>query len=185
MLLAILMEGEMTFGRKGLAVSSAAASLPAAQADQPPGEPGVEAAIAMLSQAFGVDLDFEFAYVFAPSLWADPRIGRELDAAELRPEMRGNKMPLFKDAAFADRLRRGPAADPIRQAVLAAGFGLERFDPGKRGGFDEGKTKFQREQLEKIAASPASAFAKKAAVMNLFDWSIRLMQGEFEDAMRG
>lgn len=175
----------MTFGRKGLAVSPSAPPSPGVPAGQPAEEPGVEAAIAMLSQALGVDLDFEFAYVFAPSLWADARIGRELDAAELRPEMRGNKMPLFRDAAFAERLRRAPTSDPLRQAVLEAGFGLEPFDCGRPGGFDAGKTAFQREQLEKIAASPASAQAKSYAVLNLFDWSIRLMQGEFDDAMRG
>ena len=175
----------MTFGRKGLNVSPTAAPSPGVQSGQPGEDPGVEASIAKLSQALGVDLDFELAYVFAPGLWADARIGRELDAAKLRPEMRGNKMPLFRDASLAERLRRAPAGDPIKQAVLAAGFGLAPFDSGRPGGFDAGKTAFQHEQLEKIAASPASAFAKQAAVLNLFDWSCRLMQGEIDVAMPG
>ena len=162
----------MAFGRKGLNAAAPAAE-PA----------GVEAAIAMLSQALGADLDFDMAYIFAPNLWGDERVGRELDAAGLKAEMVGNKMPLFRDAAFAERLREAPDSDRMKQAVLEAGFGLAPFDAGRRGGFDEGKTQFQFRELVKIAQSPASAFAKRAAVLNLFDWSFRLMKGEIAVAM--
>ena len=159
----------MAFGRKGLA---AAQPRPTIEED------GTDAALAMLSQALGVDLDFDMAYIFAPSLWADPRIGPELDATGLKPEMAGNRMALFRNSAFAGELRARPAGDPMKEAVLAAGFGLAPFDRGRPGGFDEGKTRFQHDQLLKIAASPASAEAHRHAVLNLFDWSHRLMKGE-------
>ncbi len=169
----------MAFGRKGLGAA-------AARTEEPPvEEANVDAAIAHLSQLLGADLDFQIAYVFAPSLWNDERVGRELDAAGLKPEMRGNKVPLFRDAAFAERLRRAPAEDKMKRAVLAAGFGLAPYDVGKAGGFDEGKTHFQHNELVKIALSPASAFAKRAAVLNLFDWSCRLMNGEIVVQMPG
>jgi len=164
----------MAFGRKGLSASTPPAS-----------EAGVEAAIALLSDALGADVDFEIAYVFAPGLWSDERIGRELGAAGLSAEMGGNKMPLFRSAAFAEQLRQSPADDPMKRAALEAGFGLAPYDVGKSGGFDEGKLNFQHNELAKIAMSPASAFAKRAAVLNLFDWSCRLMKGEIAVAMPG
>jgi hypothetical protein len=99
--------------------------------------------------------------------------------------MGGNKMPLFRSAAFAERLREAPAGDPMKQATLEAGFGLAPFDVGKPGGFEEGKTHFQLSELIKIAQSPASAEAKRYAVLNLFDWSYRLMKGEIPVAMPG
>ncbi len=165
---------DMPFGRKGMGASA-----------QRIEEPGGEAAIGAFSQALGVEADFDIAYVFAPSLWSDERIGRELDAAGLRPEMGGNKMPLFRSAAFAERLRQAPANDAMKQATLEAGFGLAPFDVGKPGGFEEGKTHFQLSELIKIAQSPASAEAKRYAVLNLFDWSYRLMKGEIGVAMPG
>ena len=164
----------MAFGRKGLGAAAPSTA-----------EAGVQAAIAMLSQALGADLDFDIAYVFAPSLWADERVGRELSAAGLSPEMGGNKMPLFRSATLAEQLRQAPDGDRTKQAVLEAGFGLAPFDAGRSGGFDEGKTRFQHGELVKIALSPATPFAKRAAILNLFDWSCRLMKGEIPVAMPG
>src|SRR5687767_13234266 len=132
----------MAFGRKGLSTSTPPAS-----------EAGVEAALALLSDALGADVDFEIAYVFAPGLWSDERIGRELSAAGLSAEMGGNKMPLFRSAAFVEKLRQAPADDPMKQAALEAGFGLAPYDVGKSGGFDEGKMHFQHNELAKIAMS--------------------------------
>ena len=177
----------MAFGRKGLSASPAGAAAAAqpAQPAQPMEAANVDAALGYLSQALGADLDFEIAYVFAPSLWSDERIAAELDAAGLKAEMGGNKMPLFRSAAFAEKLRLAPADDRMKLAVLEAGFGLAPYDSGRAGGFDEGKTRFQHNELAKIAMSPASAFAKRAAVMNLFDWSCRLMKGEIAVAMPG
>jgi hypothetical protein len=166
----------MAFGRKGLGAAAPAAAAEPANAD---------AAIDYLSQALGADLDFEIAYVFAPSLWNDERIAAELNAAGLAAEMGGNKMPLFRSAAFAEKLRQAPADDKLKLAVLEAGFGLAPYDAGRPSGFDAGKTHFQYNELAKIAMSPASAFAKRAAVMNLFDWSCRLMKGEIAVAMPG
>src|SRR5687768_15678110 len=160
----------MAFGRKGLG-----AAAPAAPAAEPA---NADAAVDDLSQALGADLDFEIAYVFAPGLWSDERIAAELNAAGLSAEMGGNKMPLFRSAMFAEKLRQAPADDKMKRAVIEAGFGLAPYDAGKPGGFDAGKTHFQYNELAKIAMSPASAFAKRAAVMNLFDWSCRLMKGE-------
>ena len=163
----------MAFGRKGLAQAPA----PAQTAIE---ENGTEAALALLSQALGVDLDFDMAYIFAPSLWSDPRIGPELDAVPLRAEMAGNKMALLRNAALADELRQRPAGDALKEALLASGIGLYPFDRGRPGGFDEGKTRFQHTELLKIAASPASAEAHRYAVLNLHQWSHRLMRGEIQ-----
>jgi hypothetical protein len=177
----------MAFGRKGLSTAAAAAAPAAAApaAAAPPEPANVDAAIGYLSQTLGADLDFEIAYIFAPSLWTDERIAAELGAAGLAAEMGGNKMPLFRSAAFAEKLREAPADDRMKLAVLEAGFGLAPYDAGKSGGFDEGKTRFQHNELAKIAMSPASAFAKRAAVLNLFDWSCRLMKGEITVQMPG
>lgn len=176
----------MAFGRKGLSAAPAAAAAGSTEPAAEPAEPAnVDAAIGYLSQALGADLDFEIAYVFAPSLWTDERIAAELSNAGLAAEMGGNKMPLFRSAAFAEQLRQAPADDRMKLAVLEAGFGLAPYDAGRPGGFDEGKTRFQHNELAKIAMSPASAFAKRAAVMNLFDWSCRLMKGEIAVAMPG
>jgi hypothetical protein len=161
----------MAFGRKGLAEAQ---PRPAIQEDS------TEAALAMLSQALGVDLDFDIAYIFAPVLWSDPRIGPELDAVPLKAEMAGNKMALLRNPAVAEQFRQRPAGDPMKEALLAAGFGLYPFDRGKPGGFDDGKTRFQQAELLKIAASPASAEAHRYAVLNLHEWSYRLMRGEIQ-----
>jgi hypothetical protein len=162
----------MAFGKKGLATAAVQ-------------DTGADDAIARMSQSLGQDMDFEICYVFDPSLWEKPLLARELDAAGLVAEALGNQMGLFRDAVLAARLRAAPAEDPLKRAVLEAGFGLVPFDRGKAGGFDAGKTAFQARELLAIAFSPASPAAKRAAVLNLFDWSYRVMQGEIALPMPG
>jgi hypothetical protein len=144
-----------------------------------PDEPGVDAALAIVSRAIGADVQFEMASIFPPDLWADPVIAHELNATAIRPDIVGNRMGLLCDAELARRLRKSPD-DPIRAALLAAGLGLAPFDENRQGGFASGKTEFLRAELRNIAASGASKEARELAVYNLHDWTAKLMRGEIE-----
>jgi hypothetical protein len=168
----------MTFGRKGLAAAQPGS-------DEYADTTGADDALALLSQMLGVNLNFYVSYIFDPSLWQDPRLAAELTNAGIQPQMNGNRKPMLADAQVAARMRAAAKDDPIRQSLVAAGIGLVPYDPGKPGGFDAGKTAFHRSELAKIASSPASAEGKRYAVLNLFDWTIRLIEGEIEMALPG
>jgi hypothetical protein len=152
-------------------------------ADQPvelrPDEPNVDAALAIIASAIGDNPQFEMASIFPPDLWADPAVAHELNLTNIRPDMVGNKMALLVDAELAARLRASPD-DPLRAALLEAGFGIAPYDENRPNGFASGKTAFLRDELRKIAASGASKEARELAVYNLHDWTAKLMRGEID-----
>lgn len=144
-----------------------------------PDEPGVDAALAIIASATGVDPQFEMASIFPPELWLDPAIAHELNATKIRPDIVGNKMGLLCDAELAARLRASPD-DPLRAALLEADFGLAPYDENKPNGFASGKTAFLRDELRKIAQSGATKEARELSVYALHEWTFKLMRGEID-----
>jgi len=161
-------------------VEKGPADRPASQpVELRPDEPNVDAALEIIASAIGDNPQFEMASIFPPDLWLDPVIAHELNLTKIRPDIAGNKMALLVDAEFAARLRASPQ-DPVRGALLEAGFGLAPFDEGRPNGFASGKTEFLRKELRDIAASGATPEARELAIYNLHDWTGKLMRGEIE-----
>lgn len=137
-----------------------------------------DAALGIMSDAVGMDMNFEVGYLFSPSLWLDPAIGQLLRSVGLEPEMAGNKMGLFTNKALVRRLRAAPSDDPMRKAALDSGIGLAPYDVGAIGGFDDGKTKFHQGVLLDIARQQLADQPRKYAVFDLHLWTKKLMRGE-------
>lgn len=158
----------MGFGRKGFEPEDGA-----------PSDEQVDDALAMLSEILGINVNFQMGYVFDPVLWEDPRIAEVIGYAGINPDTQLNRKGMLTDREVAAQLR-ADKDNPIRASLLASEVGLVPYDRGQPGGFSNGITDFHRNELLKIAAADASEEGKKYAVLNLFDWSIRLIEGEIE-----
>lgn len=153
---------------------------PTATAQHDADREATDAALGIMSDAVGMDMNFEVSHIFSPSLWLDPAIGALLSSVGLEPEMGGNKMGLFTNKALVRQLRSAGPDDPMRKAAVESGLGLAPYDVGAIGGFDDEKTKFQRGTLAKIAGQRLDAQARKYAVFDLHLFTTRLMKGEIE-----
>lgn len=140
---------------------------------------GADAAIAMLSQALGLDLDFESGYVFAPSLWDDPAIGPMLERIGLKPHMMGNILALPKSPVTVAKLAAMSPDDPLRTALDQARFGTVLFNPDAENGYAVGLVAMQREKLREFATrTDISDKAREYATFDLMMFSENLMRGK-------
>ena len=162
------------FGRKGVAKAEPQAQSPEDM------DAGVDNAIAMLSQALGINLNFQVGSIFSPALWQDPVIGPLLSRSGLEANMRGNKISLLIDPVSVSTIAARSPEDPLRQSLENAGFGMVLYNGMASNGFNDGLTDMQRGELQKIAASPASDEAKKYAVFNLHMFSGDVMKGKIK-----
>jgi hypothetical protein len=144
-----------------------------------------DAAIRVLSEAMGEDLDFEIGNIFSPALWHHRQIGELLTSVGISPDMGGNKMALYKNKKLVSRLRKAPVDDPLRVVALQSGFGLVPYDVGEPDGFDAGKLGFQFSALLKIAMANATPEENKYAVYELMKWTHDLMRGDIEMKIPG
>ena len=111
---------------------------PQPRPSQSGGHDGADAAIAMLSQSLGLDLDFESGFIFAPSLWDDPAIGPMLEQIGLKPHMMGNILALLKNPATVAKLAALSPDDPLRTALDQARFGMVPYNPAAENGYADG-----------------------------------------------
>jgi len=140
---------------------------------------GADQAIAMLSQALGLDLDFESGFIFAPCLWDDPAIGPMLERIGLKPHMMGNILALPKSPATVARLAAMSPDDPLRSALDGARFGTVLYNPDAANGFADGLVAMQREKLREFATrTDISDEARRYATLDLMMWSENLMRGK-------
>jgi hypothetical protein len=127
----------------------------------------VDGAIAALSEAVGLDLDFGRAYIFAPSHWEIPKLGAMLTTAGIEPNMAGNTLQLLKSPASVMKLSRLPEEDALRSTLEQCGFGLMLYDPDAENGFSDGLAKMQADALKGFASEYPSAEARHYAVFDL------------------
>lgn len=140
---------------------------------------GADEAIAMLSQALGLDLDFESGFIFAPCLWDDPLIGPLLTMIGIHPHMRGNILALPKSPATVARLAQMSPDDPLRCALDKARFGMVLYNPDAANGYADGLVAMQREKLREFATRvDISDKAREYATLDLMMFSENLMRGK-------
>lgn len=170
------------FGRKGLKTEPsrfAAEPRPEPEAADGQMDANVDAAIAMLSQAIGIDLDFDNAYLFAPSLWNIPQIGAMLTRIGLRPDQAGNRIALLKNPASVAKIAAMPADDPIRTVLSKSRFGVVLYNPDAENGYADGLLDMQREKLWEFATRPdLTEDARKYATFDLMMFSEGLLMGK-------
>lgn len=143
------------------------------------GNDGADAAIAMLSQTLGLDLDFESGFIFAPSLWDDPAIGPMLERIGLKPNMMGNILALLKSPATVARLAGTSPDDPLRTALEKARFGMVLYNPDAENGYADGLVAMQRQKLREFATrTDISEEARKYATLDLMMFSESVMRGK-------
>ncbi|ASJ90830.1 hypothetical protein [Porphyrobacter sp. CACIAM 03H1] len=140
---------------------------------------GADAAIAMLSQALGLDLDFESGFIFAPSLWTDPAIGPMLERNGLKPHMAGNRLALLKSPSTIAKLLAMDPESPLRSALEKARFGMVLYNPDAENGYADGLVALQREKLHEYATrADLSEEARKYATIHLMMFSEEVMRGK-------
>jgi hypothetical protein len=140
---------------------------------------GADAAIAMLSQALGLDLDFESGFIFAPCLWDDPVIGPMLGRIGLKPHMMGNILALPKSPATVAKLAALRPDDPLRTALDQARFGFVLYNPAAANGYADGLVTMQREKLREFATrTDIPDRAREYATLDLMRFSEELMRGK-------
>lgn len=135
-------------------------------------------AIGVLSEALGINLDFDIGSIFAPCLWDDPEIGALLRKVGLEPNMAGNKMSLLKDERSLRTLLQRPKDDPVREALASSGFGMVLFNPAAANGYADGLVTMQREKLREFAQrTDLSDEAREYAVWDLMRFTSEVMKG--------
>ncbi|WP_066532406.1 hypothetical protein [Erythrobacter sp. CCH5-A1] len=168
----------MMFGRKKVQ-HPPQRFAPQPRAPQPGGSDGADAAIAMLSQALGLDLDFHSGFIFAPCLWDDPAIGPMLERIGLKPHMMGNILALPKSPVTVARLATMSPEDPLRKVLDEARFGVVLYNPEAANGYHDGLVAMQREKLREFATrTDISDEARKYATLDLMMFSENLMRGK-------
>ena len=166
------------FGRKGVNTAAPAGGSPQGLGKAEMDE-RTDDAIASLSRALRIDLDFDIAYVFAPSLWFDPSIKRMIDLTGIQPESRGNKMSLLKNPQSVARFAALSPDEPLRQALVASGFGMVQHNPLAANGYNDQLAAMQQKQLKEWAGrSELSDDACMYAVIHLHKFSTEVMQGK-------
>ncbi len=170
--------GVIMFGRKKVQPAPQRFA-PQPRPSQSGAHDGADEAIAMLSQALGLDLDFESGYIFAPSLWDDPAIGPMLNGLGIRPNMAGNRVALLKSPATVAKLAAMDPADPLRGVLQQARFGLVLYNPAAENGYADGLVQMQREKLREFATrTDIRNEARKYATFDLMMFSEELMLGK-------
>jgi hypothetical protein len=140
---------------------------------------GADAAIAMLSQALGLDLDFESGFIFAPSLWNDPAIGPMLEMVGLKPNMVGNRIALLKSPVTVAKLAAMAPDDPLRGVLEKARTGMVLYNPDAENGYADGLVAMQRKQLREFATRPdLTDRARHYATLDLMRFSEEIMLGK-------
>ena len=140
---------------------------------------GVDKAIAIMSQAIGVDLDFGSATIFAPSLWHDPDIGPMLEEIGLKPNMRGNMLGLLKSPTSVAKLSAMDPETPLRTALAESRIGVALYDPAAENGYHNGLIEMQRKQLREFATRPDyTERARHYATIDLLRFSEQIMLGK-------
>ena len=139
---------------------------------------GADAAIAVLSEALGVDLDFGTAYIFAPSHWQIPGIGEMLRTAGMAPNARGNVLQLLKSPVSVAKVNALPPDAPLREALEQCGFGTVLYNPDAENGCSDGLATMQADTLKGLAIEYDGAEARRYAVFDLYGWSRDIMKGK-------
>ncbi|MBY0282683.1 MAG: hypothetical protein K2W81_01815 [Sphingomonas sp.] len=140
---------------------------------------GADEAIALLSQALGLDLDFGSAFIFAPSLWHDRAIGAMLTGLGLQPNMAGNRIALLKSPVSVAKLAAMKADSPLRSTLESARFGVNLYNPDAENGYHDGLVVMQAEKLREFATrSDLSDHARKYATFDLMMFSEGVMMGK-------
>lgn len=167
----------VVFGRKG--VGHPKAPPPARDGmGREEMDAGTDAVIASLSQSLGIDLDFDIAYIFAPSLWFDPAVKRLIDLTGMQPESRGNKISLLRNPASVAHFAQLSPEEPLRQALINSGFGMVQYNPIAANGFNDQLTEMQRGQLSEWASrTDLSDEGRMYAVINLHRFSSEVLKG--------
>ena len=169
------------FGRKIVQPASLRFASDPRPAHAAPGggmDEGVDAAIASLSEALGLDLDFGTAYIFAPSHWQIPEVGNMLSTAGLEPNMKGNMIQLLKSPASVAKLNALPPGNSLREVLEQAGFGMLLYDPHAANGCSDGLAAMQASTLKGFVAQYDDPEARRYAVFNLHMWSADVMKGK-------
>jgi hypothetical protein len=141
---------------------------------------GADAAIATLSEALGLDLDFGTAYIFAPNHWQNPEVGDMLRTAGIEPNMKGNVLQLLKSPASVAKLNRMPEDNPLRTALVEVGFGMMLYDPDVENGCSDGLARMQAKTLEGFASKYDSPDARRYAVYDFHQWSGDVIKGKIK-----
>lgn len=140
---------------------------------------GADEAIAMLSQALGLDLDFGTAFIFAPTHWADPAIGSMLTGLGIQPNMGGNRIALLKSPVSVAKLAAMDPESPLRSALASARIGVNLYNPDAENGYNDGLIVMQREKLREFATRPdLTDNARKYATFDLMHFSEEVMMGK-------
>jgi len=139
---------------------------------------GADAAIAALSEALGLDLDFGTAYIFAPSHWQIPEVGDMLRTAGIEPNMKGNVLQLLKSPASVAKLNALPPGASVREALEECGFGMVLYNPDAENGCSDGLAEMQAKTLKGFASEYGDVKARAYAVFDFHSWSSDVMKGK-------
>ena len=139
---------------------------------------GADAAIAALSEALGMDLDFGTAYIFAPSHWRIPGVGDMLRTAGIEPNMKGNVLQLLKSPASVAKLTALPPGSPVREALEKCGFGMVLYNPDAENGCSNSFATMQASTLKGFASEYDGAEARRYAVFDFHSWSSDVLKGK-------
>ena len=137
-----------------------------------------DAAIAALSQAIGLDLDFEMAYIFAPSLWRIPGVGAMLTDVGLAHNMRGNTLQLLKNPQTVATLAERAHDDPLRAVLEKSRIGVALYNPDAENGYSDGLIGMQAKILAGIFTDCPGDRARHYAVFDLHKFSTDVMLGK-------
>lgn len=168
------------FGRKKVQPENlrfAADPRPAHSAPDGEMDRNVDAVIAQLSEALGLDLDFGTAYIFAPSHWQIPEVGEMLRTAGIESNMRGNVIQLLKSPASVAKLQAMPPESPLREVLEQSGFGAMLYNPDAENGFNDGLVTMQANTLKGFAAQYQGE-ARAYAVYDFHKWSGDVLKGK-------
>jgi hypothetical protein len=135
-------------------------------------------AIAALSDALGLDLDFGPGLIFAPSLWNIPDVGDMLRRNGLEANMVGNRIALLKSPATVAALAQMPKDHSMRKILYESRFGAVLFNPDAENGYSDELVGMQRGQLTEWARrEDLTEEGRHYAVMDLHRFSFELMAG--------
>jgi hypothetical protein len=140
----------------------------------------VDSAIAALSEALGLDLEFGTAYIFAPSLWHNARVGDMIRNVGIVPNMVGNTVQLLRSPASVAKVNAMPPDHQIRALLKQAGFGITLHDPHAENGYASGMIGMQAKVLSGFLDKGYSEEALHYAVLDLHKWSRDVISGEIE-----
>lgn len=168
------------FGRKKAQPALRFANDPRPSHSGPDGRSnqGADAAIAALSEAVGLDLEFGTAYIFAASHWQIPDVGDMLRTAGIEPNMKGNTLQLLKSPASVAKLKGMPEDHPLRAALVEVGFGIALYDPDAENGYSDGLVTMQAKTLKDFASKYDDPKARRYAVYDFHSWSGDVMKGK-------